>query len=120
MSSAPAPGARVWSSAHLQSHGGIAGEALYQLTHRLVQDVGVDILVVFLLLTGVILLTGASIASVIRATGSGVLDTTRMVRRLRERERAPAPRGRTRAPRPPPEDDARRSPLTPPEPTRAS
>ena len=31
-----------------------------------------DILVVFLLLTGVILLTGASLASVIRATGSGL------------------------------------------------
>ena len=43
-----------------------------QLAHRLVQNVGVDILVVFLLLAGVILLTGASLASVIRATGSGV------------------------------------------------
>ncbi len=83
-------GGRVWASAHLQTHGGVLGEALYQLTHRLVQDVGVDILVVFLLLTGVILLTGASIASVIRATGSGVVDTTRMMRRLREREREPA------------------------------
>ena len=62
---------RAWASAHLQSHGGVVGEALYQLTHRLVQDVGVDILVVFLALTGVILLTGASIASVLRATGSG-------------------------------------------------
>ena len=44
---------RPWSSAHLQSHGGIVGEALYRLAHRLVQDVGVDILVVFLLLVGV-------------------------------------------------------------------
>ncbi len=86
LSSGPAGGSRVWSSAHLQTHGGVAGEALYQLTHRLVQNVGVDILVVFLLLTGVILLTGASIASVIRATGSGVADTTRMVRRLRKPE----------------------------------
>ncbi len=75
----------------------MAGEALYQLTHQLVQDVGVDILVVFLLLAGVILLTGASLASVIRATGSGLLDTTRMVRRLGERE--PEPKAaRTRAP----------------------
>ena len=66
--------------AHLQSHGGVVGEALYQLAHRLVQSVGVDILVVFLLLAGVILLTGASLASVLRATGSGVVDTTRMLR----------------------------------------
>jgi S-DNA-T family DNA segregation ATPase FtsK/SpoIIIE len=91
----PGNGAHAWASAHLQTHGGIAGEALYQLTHRLIQDVGVDILVVFLLITGAILLTGASIASVIRATGSGVIDTTRMVRRRREREpQAPAGRGR--------------------------
>jgi S-DNA-T family DNA segregation ATPase FtsK/SpoIIIE len=97
LSSAPT-GTHVWASAHLQSHGGVVGEALYQLTHRLVQNVGCDILVVFLLLTGTILLTGASIGSVLRATGSGVADTTRMMRRLREREREPEPTPRrTRA-----------------------
>jgi S-DNA-T family DNA segregation ATPase FtsK/SpoIIIE len=69
-----------WSSAHLQSHGGVAGEALYQLFHPLVQDVGVWILVVFLLLAGVILITGASIASMLRAAGTGLVDTTRIVR----------------------------------------
>jgi DNA segregation ATPase FtsK/SpoIIIE, S-DNA-T family len=95
LSSHAAKTSRVWTSAYLQSHGGVLGEALYQLTHRLVQDVGVDILVIFLLLTGVILLTGASIASVLRATGSGVVDTTRMMRRLSEREPA-TPSGRTR------------------------
>ena len=35
-----------WTSAFLQAHGGVVGEALYQVTHRLVQNVGVDILVV--------------------------------------------------------------------------
>jgi S-DNA-T family DNA segregation ATPase FtsK/SpoIIIE len=69
-----------WTSAFLQAHGGVAGEALYQGSHRLVQSVGVDILVVFLFLVGVILLTGASLASAIRATGSGVVDTTRMLK----------------------------------------
>ena len=44
-----------WSSAHLQSHGGIVGEGLYQLADRLVQSVGVDILEVFLLLVGITL-----------------------------------------------------------------
>jgi S-DNA-T family DNA segregation ATPase FtsK/SpoIIIE len=73
--------ATSWSSAFLQAHGGVVGEALYQAAHRLVQDTGVDILVVFLFLVGVVLLTGASLASVIRATGSGLIDTTRMVRR---------------------------------------
>jgi S-DNA-T family DNA segregation ATPase FtsK/SpoIIIE len=72
--------AASWSSAFLQAHGGIAGEALYQLSHRLVQNVGVDILVIFLFLVGVTLVTGASLATALRATGSGLLDTTRMVR----------------------------------------
>ena len=61
VSSGAAARRRGWSSAHLQSHGGVVGEALYQLAHTLVQDVGVDILVVFLLLVGAILLTGASL-----------------------------------------------------------
>jgi S-DNA-T family DNA segregation ATPase FtsK/SpoIIIE len=74
-----------WTSAFLQAHGGVAGEALYQGSHRLVQNVGVDILVVFLFLVGVILLTGASLASAIRATGSGVVDTTRMLKAHRPR-----------------------------------
>jgi DNA segregation ATPase FtsK/SpoIIIE, S-DNA-T family len=114
ITTAPGNGADAWASAHLQTHGGIAGEALYQLTHRLIQDVGVDILVVFLLITGAILLTGASIASVIRATGSGVLDTTRMVRGRRDREpRAPAKRSRARAAAAADMEDL---PLLPPEP----
>ncbi|HTU79616.1 MAG TPA: DNA translocase FtsK [Solirubrobacteraceae bacterium] len=74
--------ARAWSSAYLQAHGGVAGQALYALAHRLVQDVGVDILVVFLLIAGIVLLTGASIASALRATGNGVLDSTRLIRSL--------------------------------------
>jgi DNA segregation ATPase FtsK/SpoIIIE, S-DNA-T family len=93
---------RAWSSSHLQSHGGVAGQALYALAHRLVQDVGVDILVVFLLLTGTILLTGASIATVLRATGNGMLDTTRMIGRLplqgRRGAREPKPASRARKP----------------------
>ena len=71
---------RSWTSAHLQTHGGIVGEAIYQAAHRLVQDVGVDILVVFLLLVALILLTGASLGGALRATGTGLIDTTRMLR----------------------------------------
>jgi DNA segregation ATPase FtsK/SpoIIIE, S-DNA-T family len=85
VSSGPGTAGASWTSAFLQAHGGVTGEALYQVTHRLVQDVGVDILVVFLLLVGVILLTGASLASTLRATGTGLIDTTRMVRRMSDR-----------------------------------
>jgi S-DNA-T family DNA segregation ATPase FtsK/SpoIIIE len=84
-----ARGAGSWSTSHLQSHGGAVGEALYQGTHRLVASLGVDILVTFLFLVGVTLLTGASLATVIRATGSGLLDTTRLVRsRVAQREQS--------------------------------
>jgi S-DNA-T family DNA segregation ATPase FtsK/SpoIIIE len=92
-----------WTSAFLQAHGGVAGEALYQAAHRLVQNVGVNILVVFLFLAGITLLSGASLASAIRATGSGVADTTRMLRL-----RAAAGERRTRG-------SARES-MSPPEP----
>jgi S-DNA-T family DNA segregation ATPase FtsK/SpoIIIE len=85
ISSRPVGGGHPWSSAFLQVHGGVLGEALYQGTHRLVQDLGVEILVVFLMLAGVILLTGASLAGALRATGSGLADTTRIVRALGER-----------------------------------
>ncbi len=80
-----------------------------------------DILVVFLLLTGVILLTGASIASVIRATGSGVARHDAHGAQAARARAAPAPRAararsaqrRRRGRRP------RRSSLTPPEPDAA-
>jgi S-DNA-T family DNA segregation ATPase FtsK/SpoIIIE len=105
LSSGPTSSARAFSSAHLESHGGILGEGLYQLSHRLVQTAGVDILVVFLLLTATILLTGASLAGVLRATGNGLLDTTRVVRRIGERDEQ-GPARDTSAIRPPePEED---------------
>jgi DNA segregation ATPase FtsK/SpoIIIE, S-DNA-T family len=113
VSSGQGTGASHWSSPYLQAHGGALGQALYEAAHRLVQQVGVDILVVFLLLVGVILLTGASLASVLRATGAGVLDSTRMLRtRLDARRSRPATEHAT--PEPPP----RRPPeeLLPPEP----
>jgi DNA segregation ATPase FtsK/SpoIIIE, S-DNA-T family len=86
VSSPPGAQSASWTSAFLQSHGGVSGEALYQATHRLVQSLGVDILVVFLLLVGVILLTGASLAGALRASGSGLIETTRRMRALADRD----------------------------------
>jgi S-DNA-T family DNA segregation ATPase FtsK/SpoIIIE len=81
-SGTPAQGSATaqWHSDFLQAHGGIMGQGLYWLAHRLVQTVGVDILVVFLLIVGVVLLTGASLAVIVRATGSGLVDTSRVLR----------------------------------------
>jgi DNA segregation ATPase FtsK/SpoIIIE, S-DNA-T family len=82
LSSGAGHGGEAWSSEHLQRHGGIIGEALYRLVDPFAQNLGVGILVVFLLIVGAILLTGASIATALRATGNGLMDTTRMVRRI--------------------------------------
>src|SRR6185312_13807856 len=113
LSSGPGAHGAAWSSAHLQQHGGIAGEALYRLAAPLVQDLGVGILVVFLLIVGTVLLTGASLATVLRATGNGLLDTTRMVGRIGANGRmsrpAPAPRRELLR-------DLDEEPLLPPEP----
>ncbi len=78
-----------WGASFLDARGGAVGQVLYDVTHRLVQRVGVDILVVFLVLVGVVLLTGASLASLLRATGAGVLDTSRVLH-SRARTRAAA------------------------------
>ena len=89
MSSGAAHGDAAWTSAYLQSHGGVVGEGLYQLTDKLAQGVGVDILVVFLLFVGATLITGASLGGALRATGSGVAETTRMMRSLGARHEDP-------------------------------
>jgi S-DNA-T family DNA segregation ATPase FtsK/SpoIIIE len=80
VSGGPSAGSSQWSSRLLQERGGAVGEALYVAAHGLVQQVGVDILVVFLLVVGLVLLTGASLATVLRATGSGLVDSTRVLR----------------------------------------
>ncbi len=80
--SAGTPNGAQWNTAFLSARGGAVGQIEYVVAHRLVQQVGVDILVVFLLIVGIVLLTGASLASAIRATGGGVMDTTRMLRTL--------------------------------------
>jgi S-DNA-T family DNA segregation ATPase FtsK/SpoIIIE len=85
LSSGPSGAHGPWGSAFLQARGGIVGEALYQLANRLVQDVGVHILVVFLALGGVILLTGASLAGALRASGRALLRGARLARALADR-----------------------------------
>jgi S-DNA-T family DNA segregation ATPase FtsK/SpoIIIE len=98
--SAGTPAGAQWSTSFLSSRGGALGELMYVASHRLVQEVGVDILVVFLLIVGVVLLTGASLATALRATGTGVVDTTRMLRTLASTA----------------ETKVRSEPLSPPEP----
>src|SRR4051812_47873430 len=66
---------------YLRDHGGLVGEALYWSARTLFQDVGAHILFAFLFAAGILLLTGGSIAGVVRATRDGVSTTTRRARR---------------------------------------
>jgi DNA segregation ATPase FtsK/SpoIIIE, S-DNA-T family len=69
--------------------GGIVGEGLYELTSTLLGAIGAQIVAVFLLLAGILLLTGASVASVLKATGDSVARTTTDVRTAVARRRPP-------------------------------
>ncbi len=108
----PRAGEASWSSTFMQAHGGVVGEALYQVAHKLVQRVGVDILIVFLLFVGVTLLTGLSPAGTVRRAAKAIARAGRSALRLLDRALGAAP-GSAR------DGDAQAHPdlpLTPPEP----
>ena len=62
-------------------HGGAVGEGLFWIARTLFQEIGAHIIFVFLFIAGFMLLTGASVAGIIRATHEGVVSTTRRVKR---------------------------------------
>ncbi len=66
-----------WDAQWVRTRGGMAGEALYWAASTLLGGVGAHILAVFLFLAGALLLTGASVAGVVKATGHS---TTRVLR----------------------------------------
>jgi S-DNA-T family DNA segregation ATPase FtsK/SpoIIIE len=57
-----------WEPDWVRTRGGMAGEALYWASSTLLGGVGAHILAVFLFVAGVLLLTGASVAGVVKAT----------------------------------------------------
>ncbi len=59
------PTAGFWSAAVLKPRGGLLGGVEFYVTGHLLSTAGADILAVFLLIAGVILLSGATFASVI-------------------------------------------------------
>jgi S-DNA-T family DNA segregation ATPase FtsK/SpoIIIE len=75
------PAHEFWRSAAFDSRGGVTGQAEFWITSHLFSTLGSSILAVFLLVAGVILVTGATLAGAIRATGTGVAGTGRALRR---------------------------------------
>ncbi len=75
-----------WDPVWVKARGGMLGEALDWAASTLLGTVGAHILAVFLLLAGVLLLTGASVAGVVKATS----ETTRELRTAVVRRRPAA------------------------------
>jgi DNA segregation ATPase FtsK/SpoIIIE, S-DNA-T family len=73
--------------------GGAIGESLYYAAAQLFSSAGAHIIAVFLFIAGVILLTGASIAGLVKSASTNVATTTRQLARDTGTHRA-----RTRAP----------------------
>jgi S-DNA-T family DNA segregation ATPase FtsK/SpoIIIE len=93
-----------WEPDVFRPRGGIAGEALFWASSSLFSTVGAHILAVFLLAAAVLLLTGATIAGVVRATSTSIADHTRVLR-------TPRPEGEE-----PPQDEPEQPPYPRPQP----
>jgi S-DNA-T family DNA segregation ATPase FtsK/SpoIIIE len=79
-----------WDPDFAKPRGGMVGEALFWLSSTLFSTLGAHIIAVFLFLAGVLMLTGASIAGVMRTTHRRVRDTTSEVGAVVARRRATA------------------------------
>src|SRR4051795_10757833 len=76
----PGGGAVHWDRWWVTPRGGLAGEGLYWATSTLLGTVGAHIVAIFLFLAAVLLLTGATVAGVVKATHTHVTETTRALR----------------------------------------
>jgi S-DNA-T family DNA segregation ATPase FtsK/SpoIIIE len=84
----PGGSAVRWDAEWLRPRGGVLGEALYWAVSSALGSVGTHIVAVFLFFAAVLLLTGASVAGVVKATTTSVSSTTRDMRAAVQRRRA--------------------------------
>ncbi|MGI8556710.1 MAG: DNA translocase FtsK [Solirubrobacteraceae bacterium] len=80
-----------WQPSFFEHHGGILGEAEYWAASHLIGTTGAHILAVFLLLAGVTLLSGVSIAVAVRSARETVSDATRSMSLTRNGAPGPVP-----------------------------
>jgi S-DNA-T family DNA segregation ATPase FtsK/SpoIIIE len=69
-----------WEPEWVKPRGGMVGEALFWGVSKALGSLGAHIVALFLFLAGVLLLTGASIAGVVKATQDRMTSTTRRLR----------------------------------------
>ncbi len=77
-----------WDPEWVRPRGGLVGEGLFWGASTALGTVGAHIVALFLCLAAVLLLTGASIAGVVKATTDSVSTTTRDMRAAVQRRRA--------------------------------
>jgi S-DNA-T family DNA segregation ATPase FtsK/SpoIIIE len=96
-----------WDVEWVRPRGGVFGEGLYWGVSTVLGTVGAHIVTVFLLLAATLLLTGASIAGVVKATTTSISSTTRDLRARRRpsEELAAAEVGEPRVSRATPEPE---------------
>ena len=78
------PPVLFWTAAAFERRGGILGQAELWAASHLLSTAGADILAIFLLIAGAILVTGATLAGVIRVGGVHVVTTGRVIKRSTE------------------------------------
>jgi DNA segregation ATPase FtsK/SpoIIIE, S-DNA-T family len=76
--------AAFWHPASFEARGGVLGQAELWASSHLLSTLGAHILAVFLFVAGLILVSGATLAGIVRATRAGVLGTGRALRRSTE------------------------------------
>jgi S-DNA-T family DNA segregation ATPase FtsK/SpoIIIE len=80
----PTGHAQFWRPEAFESRGGILGQAQLWVVAHLLSTLGAHILAVFLMIAGLILVSGATLASIVRVTGAGVAGTSRALKRSTE------------------------------------
>jgi S-DNA-T family DNA segregation ATPase FtsK/SpoIIIE len=73
-----------WRASSFESRGGIIGQGELWVASHLISTLGASIFAVFLFIAGLILLSGATLAGVMRMTGTGMVETSRALRRSTE------------------------------------
>jgi S-DNA-T family DNA segregation ATPase FtsK/SpoIIIE len=98
----------VLEPAGFTDRGGALGDGMLWVLTQLVSEIGADIAAVFLLLAAALLLSGATVAGIVRTAHTSVTDTSRALREKTRAQTALGLDGRPPAP-----------PLLPPEPAGA-
>jgi S-DNA-T family DNA segregation ATPase FtsK/SpoIIIE len=104
---------------YLREHGGLVGEVLFWISSTLFSEAGSHILFVFLLLAGLLLVTGASIAGLVTATRDAATTTSHRVRGATRSLSAAAAPPLPQGPLPGDPIPGVREPVEPPEPVDA-